>query len=135
LALSVRIQKSRVAFTKELKEQDIAGTIAMLMRRPDPDTSSFRNLQYLPYPDSMPSFGDVSTTPGGIAWVRDARLRADTSWAYTAVDSSGAIRGRLIGAGKAPILFGDDRVVIPREDADGVVTWRIFGVRLVSAKR
>jgi hypothetical protein len=139
LALSVRIPQSRTPITKELKDQDVAGTIATYKARPIPvppaETASlYGMLQYLPYPDSMPAFGDVRTTPGGIAWVKDARLRSDTTWAYAAVDSSGTIRGRLIGTGKAPIAFGDDRVVIPQEDADGVVTWRVFGVKLPPRK-
>jgi hypothetical protein len=138
LAFSVRIPQPRVPMTKELKDRDVAATIALFKQRPDPppDTSSFfRRLPHLPYPDSLPAFAEVWTTPGGIAWVRDARLRSDTTWAYTAVDSSGAIVGRLLGTGKAPIAFGTDRALIPREDADGVVTWRVFRVTLPAPRR
>jgi len=82
-----------------------------------------------PYPDSLPSFSSVITTPGGLAWVRDQRLSADTTWGYTAVSGDGKILGRLLGHGRAPIAFGEDRVVLREEDADGVVTWRVKRLR------
>lgn len=132
LSVSVRIATTRAPVTSALRERDIAGMVALMKSRPGapPDTSRYYTmLRELPYPDSMPAFGSVVTTPGGIAWVRDHGLTADTTWAYTAVAADGTIRGRLRGTGRKPFAFGDDRIVQRMEDQDGVVTWRVVRVQ------
>ena len=60
--------------------------------------------------------------------MRDVTLAGDTTWAYTAVALDGRILGRLTGSGRAPVAFGDDRVVLRDEDSDGLVTWRVMRV-------
>ena len=82
----------------------------------------------IPIPTRFPRSADAKTTAGGIAWVRDESLAADTTWAYTAVALDGRILGRLTATGHAPVAFGDDRVVLRDEDSEGIVTWRVMRV-------
>lgn len=131
LVESVRVPVRRIAVTSQLRDRDVDGNVAMMQRRSTRpiDASAERSRQHdYPYPDSLPSFRDVKTTAGGIAWVRDETLAADTTWAYTAVALDGRIIGRLTGTGHAPVAFGDDRVVLRDEDSDGIVTWRVMRV-------
>lgn len=131
LAESVRVPVRRVPVTAQLRDRDVDGTVAMMQRRSTrPIDVAAERARYhaFPYPDSLPSFRDVKTTSGGIAWVRDVTLAGDTTWAYTAVALDGRILGRLTGSGRAPVAFGDDRVVLRDEDSDGLVTWRVMRV-------
>ena len=131
LVESVRIPVRRVAVTAQLRDRDVEGTIAAMQRRATKpiDVAAERAVHRdFPYPDSLPSFQDVKTTSGGIAWVRAVTLGGDTTWTYTAVALDGRILGRLTGTGHVPVAFGDDRVVLRDEDSDGVVTWRVMRV-------
>lgn len=131
LTESVRVPVRRVAVTSQVRDRDVEGTVAMLQQRatlPFDVAGSRARYRDLPYPDSLPSFRDVKTTSGGIAWVRELKLAGDTTWAYTAVALDGRILGRLTGSGRGPVAFGDDRVVLRDEDSDGIVTWRVMRV-------
>lgn len=131
LVESVRVPLRRVTITSQLRDRDIEGNIAAMQRRSTKpiDVAGQRAfLGEMPYPDSLPSFRDVKTSSGGIAWVRALTLLGDTTWAYTAVALDGRILGRLTGAGHVPVAFGDDRVVLRDEDSDGIVTWRVMRV-------
>lgn len=131
LAASVRVPVRRVAVTSQLRDRDVEGSLAMMQRRATkPIDVAAQRAFYgaLPYPDSLPSFRDVKTTSGAIAWVREVTLAGDTTWAYTAVALDGRILGRLTGSGHIPVAFGDDRVVLRDEDIDGIVTWRVMRV-------
>ena len=132
LSESVRVPVRRTPVTSALRDRDVAGTLDMMRRRstaPFDADAMEKRLRELPYPDSLPSFRDARTTAGGIAWVREITLATDTTWAYTAVALDGRLLGRLTGTGHAPVAFGDDRVVLRDEDADGIVTWRVMRVR------
>ena len=129
---SVRVPVRRIPVTSQLRDRDVAGAIEMMQRRSTTPIDAGpleARLRQLPYPDSLPSFRDAKTTAGGIAWVREMTLAADTTWAYTAVSLDGRILGRLTGTGHAPVAFGDDRVVLREEDSDGIVTWRVLRVK------
>ncbi len=132
LSESVRVPVRRIPVTSQLRDRDVAGTIEMIRRRSatpiDAGALADRYRQF-PYPDSLPSFRDAETTAGGIAWVRAMTLAADTTWSYTAVDLDGRLLGCLTGTGHVPVAFGDDRVVLRDEDADGIVTWRVMRIR------
>jgi hypothetical protein len=129
---SIRVPVRRVAVTSDVRDRDIAGSIELMQRRSKNgvDVAAMREMyRQFPYPDSLPSFRDVSTTASGIAWVRDFSLAADTTWAYTAVAIDGRLLGRLTGSGHIPAAFGDDRVVFRDEDADGLTTWRVMRIK------
>jgi hypothetical protein len=131
LVESIRLPVRRVAVTSQLRDRDVEGTVAMMQRRatkPIDVAAERARYREFPYPDSLPSFRDVKTTSGGIAWVRDVTLAGDTTWAYTAVALDGRILGRLTGSGHVPVAFGDERVVLRAEDGDGIVTWRVMRV-------
>jgi hypothetical protein len=131
LTESIRVPVRRIPVTTQLRDRDVDGIVAMLQRRSTkPIDVAAERARYrdFPYPDSLPAFRDVSTTAGGIAWVRDITLATDTVWAYTAIAVDGRILGRLTGTGHAPVAFGDDRVVLRDEDSDGLVTWRVMRV-------
>ncbi len=132
LSESVRVPVRRVPINAQFRARDVEATIAATQRRSKTpvDVGAMRDrYRQFPYPDSLPSFRDVKTTAGGIAWVRELAMPGDTTWTYTAVALDGRILGRLNGTGHVPVAFGDDRVVYRDEDDDGVVTWRVMRVK------
>ena len=76
-----------------------------------------------PFADSLPPFTDLFVSPDKTLWVVDAFAPGDTAWGAVGIRRDGAIVARVRGAGTAiPMAFGNDRVVLRREDADGVVS-------------
>jgi hypothetical protein len=82
------------------------------------------------FADSLPSFALMFVTPGKTLWIVDAIAPTDTGWNATGFRLDGAIIGRLHGSGKGmPVAFGDDRVVVRTQDADGVVGMSVYRYR------
>lgn len=92
-------------------------------REPPRDLNeSQRLVREAPFADSLPPYHAIFVSPDQTLWVVDGLTPADTAWHATAFRRDGAIVGRLRGVGTSrPVAFGNDRVLVRRIDADGVV--------------
>ena len=86
-----------------------------------------------PFADSLPTIGDLLVGTDGILWLVDGRAPSDAVWAATGVALDGSIVARAQGTGGTPVAFGAGRVVLRREDGDGVVSLAVH--RLVERPR
>lgn len=85
-----------------------------------------------PFSDSLPAFQQILVSPNGTLWVVDGTALNDTSWSATAFNGDGAMIGHVHAPGFAQVMaFGDDRVLLRVEDADGVVSMRVH--KLIAA--
>ena len=88
-----------------------------------------------PVADSLPAYGQFFTTPNKTLWVVDAVAPNAKEWTATAFRNDGAIVGRLRVLGEGPpVAFGNDRVVVSTQDADGVVTLTVRRITATTAK-
>jgi hypothetical protein len=83
-----------------------------------------------PFADTVGAYVTVTATDGGIIWVRDMPMPADSIWSVTAFRRDGAILGRLAGLRSKGLLtwIGDDRAMVRHEDEDGVVRFGVYGI-------
>lgn len=87
-----------------------------------------------PFADSIPSYQRIFVSSNGTLWLVDGAAQGDTVWDATAFSRDGMMVGRIHAPGGPRIMaFGDDRVLLRVEDADGVVSMRVH--RLVAAPR
>ena len=88
-----------------------------------------------PFADSLPAYNVLMTSPNKTLWVVDATIPGMSAWNATAFSKDGAMIGRLrVASPGFPVVFGDDRVVIRTEDADGVVTLTVRRIGVATAK-
>lgn len=138
VALQIRVRRPRRVVTSAMREARIAEELEQFdhqrERRADPEPAR-RLIREAPFADSLPPYSALFETPDRTTlWVVDARAPTDSGWAATAFRADGAITGRLIVAGPGrPVAFGNARVVVRTEDADGVVSLRVH--RIVAAVR
>ncbi len=139
LRTRIVVPRVRMPISEAMKREDIDAWIASFrqsmgaaLEAEGMDTAqAWAELRNQPFADSLTHFRGVSTTRGGLAWLLAAERMSDSSWKYTAVRPDGRIIGVLQGEGRAPIALGDDRVILRKEDDDGIVTWQVH--RLVMA--
>lgn len=125
--------RQRLAISEAMKREDIEAQIATFQKTMGDalaaeglDTAeAWAEVRRQPFADSLPHFRAVSTTASGLAWVQSATRLSDTTWHFAAVRTDGSIIGVLRGTGTVPVLVGDDRVVLRKEDDDGIVTWQV----------
>ena len=80
--------------------------------------------------DSLPLVDAVHLTASGVMWVVERQLPGTAGWRALAFSSDGGLRGCLVEpTGRAPLVFGDDRVLQRTEDEDGVAKWHIRRIR------
>ena len=97
---------------------------------------SERLIREQPNADSLPPFSSVFVSPDKTLWIVDAIAPGDTSWSATAFRADGAIVGRLRVSGSTiPVAFGNDRVVVRSEDADGIVSLAVRRITVARAPR
>jgi len=96
-----------------------------------PDTAEMRkNMLANEHADSLALFDQTQVSPNGTLWVVDYPTPGGDGWAATAFARDGRILGRIVEAkGKAPLAFGDDRVVFRTEDDLGIGTFTIKRIR------
>jgi hypothetical protein len=91
-----------------------------------------KQLEGAVYADSLPVIEDVHTSPNRLLWVVDVIAPTDTAWSATAFRLDGGIAG-VVGAplrlGR-PIAFGADRVLLRRENEDGLVSLATHRLRV-----
>lgn len=93
-----------------------------------------RAFRATPSVDSLPYFSAMisSAGPDPTLWVVDERAPGETRWSAVAFDRRGRLRGRLHArVGGTPVAFGHDRVVVRSEDADGIVSLRVYLIERV----
>ena len=82
-----------------------------------------------PMVDSLPPFSAIYPTSGDLVWLGEYLAPGDSASRFTAVDRQGRIVGRLaIPVGSRALAFGSDRVVLRRENADGVVHFAVHRI-------
>lgn len=132
----LRVDVARRPVVQRMRDAEIAHQVAAL-RGPhaegmvDPRESE-RLARAAPFADSLPPYSRIFVSPSKTLWVVDGQAGSDSTWSATAFRTDGAILGRLHAkGGGTPLAFGDDRVVIRTEDADGVVSITVqrIGVR------
>jgi len=131
----ITMPRARRAATPEMRLEDaeaqinqfremIATTAEQLPPSFD-STAMFNATRNQPYADSLAHFQSVATTPGGMVWLGESFRMSDSLRHYTAVRPNGTIVGRLSLPRRGVVLLGDDRVVLRKEDDDGIVTWQV----------
>ena len=131
---TVHVQRPRQAIPRAVREADVTTAVQhadSLARRSGVDPEPRRQLaRATPYADSLPPYDAVFVTPDRrTLWILDARLPGDSSWAATGFRGDGAIVARIVATGVGrPVAFGDDRVVVRVEDADGVASLRVHRI-------
>lgn len=138
-------------FRSEIREYDVLGTLRRIIRTADQGdritdaeaeermamtiprnvtaaerTARMERLRALPrVTQTWPVFYNVQVAPDGTIWVQDFTRAFTTSDAWTAIDSTGRIVGRLVfptvpeGSRRLEVhSFGPDYVIVRRFDAD-----------------
>jgi hypothetical protein len=119
------MREARIA--RELNDVVVMSTAGGEGRSSSKTEETKRVARETPFADSLPPYGAVFGTRGGILWVVDAISPSDTVWTATAFDRKGAIIGRLVLPGNAsPLIITDDRAVTYYRDGEGVVTVKVF---------
>lgn len=131
----IRIPLARRAVTPAMRSEDaearinqfreMLATSAEALPPGFDSTALFDGVRNTPAVDSLGHFSSLSTTPGGLAWLGEFFRFSDSLRHYTAVRNDGTIVGRLSIPRNELVLLGDDRVVLRKEDADGIVTWQV----------
>jgi len=104
--------------------------------RPVDINESERLRREMPYADSLPPYGGLFVSPDRTLWITDAVAPGDTVWFATAFSLSGTIVGRLRVSGNTiPVAFGNDRVLLRAEDADGIVSLRLHRIIVKQGER
>lgn len=137
LTARIAVDVRRRAVTAAMRRADVTERLRQLAEyreRPRDPRESQRLIRELRYADSLPPYSAIFASAGHMLWVVDAAAPGDTAWSATAFRTDGAIMGRLTAPRMGgPVAFGDDRVVLRRTDADGVVTLSVH--RIVRAVR
>lgn len=118
----------RAVVDRELAELRRPGSEGLVDR-----VESERVAREAPIADSLPVVGNLLVASDGTLWMVDPVAPGDVGWTATALTPSGAVRRRVRGTGDYPMAFGADRVLVRREDADGVVF--LTAHRLAPARR
>lgn len=138
LVRQVHVGVPRRPVTKDMRDTMIS---LELKRLEGPKTErmvdvneSRRLTREAPFSDSVPAFHQAFVSPNGTLWLVDGMALGDTAWSATAFNREGAMIGRVQAPGFAYVMaFGDDRVLLRVEDADGVVSMRVH--KLIAAPR
>lgn len=138
----IAVSTPRIAVTRDMRAASIDRTMRRY-RNSKGEGGLTLNLDEIekierdtPVADSLPAYGQFFTTPNKTLWVVDAVAPNATEWTATAFRNDGAIVGRLHVLGEGvPLAFGNDRVVIRTEDADGVVTLTVRQIGVTTAKK
>lgn len=135
------VNSPRVPVTAAMREARIQRTMQWYRNMPGeggvkPNLAEIEKSERdLSVADSLPAYSRFLTTPDKTLWVVDAVAPNANTWTATAFRRDGAIVGRLRADGAGtPVAFGNDRVVIRTEDADGVVTLTVRRIGVASAK-
>ncbi|MES2524905.1 MAG: hypothetical protein V4617_19560 [Gemmatimonadota bacterium] len=131
LAVALRLQP----VTKGMRDAMIAKEVEQFNgqhseRMVDP-AESRRLIDARPWADSVPAYHGLHPTRTGLLWVASYPVIGEGQpWTAIAFGLGGALLGRVDGrVAGVPLTFGDDRVVVREEDADGVVRFRIYRLR------
>ena len=81
-----------------------------------------------PFADSLPVIGNILVGGDRVMWIVDPAIPGESTWAATGVALDGSIVARVRGSGGVPMAFGPGRVLLRREDADGVVSLAAYGL-------
>lgn len=124
LSSSIRVDVPPVELTDVRWEAILQAELAAAVRRDS--TADLTEVRRRLEPDrrpTLPTFGQVVTTPNGMAWAIDYRTREQVGWSATAFDREGRILGRIVEAsGDPPVAIGNDRMAFRTEDELGIAT-------------
>lgn len=137
----IAVDAPRTPVTRAMKDANIELTLARVRGTSSAERMVFTFEEFekkerdAPVADSLPPYRWVYVTPNKTLWVLDYITVEANGWSATAFRRDGAILGRLRvrGAGY-PLTFGDDRVVIGTQDADGIVTLKVHRIAAVSSR-
>ncbi len=91
-------------------------------------------VEHMAMADSIPPFSSIQQGSGQVIWLLETPRAYGDSLRYLALDAKGRLLGRLGIDGSRPTLrpyaFGDDRVVLRTEDADGFVRYEVHKLRM-----
>lgn len=132
----MRADRPRVAVTPALIEAHVTSRLARMREsRPDlPDsvwTDAEASLRSQPNADSLPAMVRLHATASDLIWLVDHTMPGvDTVWA-TALSPSRGVAGRLVMPTRSyPVAFAEDRVVVPQQDDDGLVTFAVYRLQV-----
>lgn len=132
----IRAERPRVPVTPALIETHVTSRLARMREsRPDlPDsvwTDAEASLRSQPNADSMPAMVRLHATTSDLIWLVDHQMPGvDTVWA-TAVSPSRGVLGRLaLPARLYPRAFAEDRVLVPQQDDDALVTFVVYRLQV-----
>lgn len=126
------IPAARRAVTPAMRRQIIDRELARL-RGPksepliDPAESE-RLAREAPFADSLPVVGNIFVGRDRVMWIVDPAIPGESTWAATGIAHDWSVVARVRGSGGVPIGFGPGRVLLRREDADGVVSLAAYGL-------
>lgn len=125
LAQAIRIATVPARVDAVMLDRAVAATLAARAGGDAPiDSAAIRtHILGAPHAELVPAYERVALSPDGTIWVIDYRMPGDSGWVATAIDADGRILGRMARpTGEAPVAFGNDRVLLRDEDADGIVS-------------
>ncbi|MCC6242638.1 MAG: thioredoxin domain-containing protein [Gemmatimonadaceae bacterium] len=132
---SIEVERSRRALTSRMRKVAVARELER--NRTDvpevagPPRAGWEDaVENAPYPDSLPAFEMIASSPDGLLWVVDAIAPGDEQWTATAFRLDGTIVGVLHGREQGiPMAFGRERVAIRSFDDDGRTIIRVYGIQ------
>ena len=119
--------------SQQMREVSIDAELKRLNEpRPEPlldKAESERLARQAPYAKTLPAIGGLFGNVDGTIWVLDYIAPGDSTWSATAIDTSGSIAGRIrMSVRSLPIDFTKDRILLKEQDADGVVTLKLYRI-------
>lgn len=124
--------RSRVPMTAAMREAHIQSRIIRLRQtaQNSPNysgdtTRSFESFRSAIYTDSLPHFNTARTAHGGTLWLNRPAMDFDSVYRALAIAPDGRVLGRLEERTPFPVALGDDRVILRKEDDNGIVTWQV----------
>ena len=130
LVARIDIPSKRRGVTRAMRDAHVAIELAGI-NAPGQDhydrAESERLARESPFADSLPYFSQMFVGSDRTLWIVDAIAPNDSGWTATALRDDGAILARLTANGKSvPMAFGANQVIVRAEDANGVVSLRVY---------